>query len=657
MKIALVVFLTIIFVIFRHLFNPVPLSGGDWIYLFPQAIKEITPFSAWDSTFNGAGQSIIPVLWHQSYSFLSLRIGSFLPWILYERLFWFVPFLLFSSVFAFVLSQRILKNKLLALFASFIYITNTYSLTLVSGGQMGVALAYSFLPLVIYFYLKLIQERNSLKNSIVYGLSLSLLLMFDLRFAYLSQVIVGLLFIWEMILHKSFKPIRILYFFVLPWIVTILLHAFWILPLILLHRNPTSQFSEIYSTSGAVRFFSFAKFENSLSLLHPNWPDNIFGKVSFMKPEFLAIPIFSYSFLLFRKIKANNLILFFAFLGVIGAFLAKGSNDVFGGVYLFLFDHIPGFFLFRDPTKWYSLIALSYSILLPFSIWHIFYFLKTRLMKILLAILLILYAGFILKPVLIDGLSGTFAPSNVPKEYEDLAKLIASDKSFYRLLWVPMVERYGFYSNSHPGINATDYFRTSDLSKIEDRLKDSETEVALQNLSVRYVVIPDDIKGELFLKDRKYDEASYQKAIKQIEKIGWLKESLRFNRVVLFEVPDYKEHFFSTSSNLSIKYKTINSVNYTLNLRNARKGDLLIFSDSFDNGWQLQDGEKVVSSRKYKGDLNSFTLERDGNYSLDVFYGPQNLVNAGIKISTGSLILILFFLVITQRKGYNTSHD
>ncbi len=69
----------------------------------------------------------------------------------------------------------------------------------------------------------------------------------------------------------------------------------------------------------AVQFFSFAKLDNAIALLHPNWPENIFGKVSFFRSEFLLLPIIAFSPLLFLfrtkiKKKEHSTVLFFILL-------------------------------------------------------------------------------------------------------------------------------------------------------------------------------------------------------------------------------------------------------------------------------------------------------------------------------------------------------
>ena len=74
----------------------------------------------------------------------------------------------------------------------------------------------------------------------------------------------------------------------------------------------------------------------------------------------------AYNDLIFFLKSNKRKIVFFAFLGLTGSFLAKGMNGPFGEAYAFLFKYFPGFVMFRDPTKWYLLVILSYSILIPF---------------------------------------------------------------------------------------------------------------------------------------------------------------------------------------------------------------------------------------------------------------------------------------------------
>ncbi len=595
---------------------------------------------------------------------------------------------------------------------------------IVGGGQMGIAMAYALAPLVLYLFIKNIDFFNSSENNsqfsilnfklpVFAGLLFSLQIVFDLRIAYITLAAVAAYAVLSIMNHVlSIKTLKekilstlylILYTFLVPGIVVFLLNAFWVLPTLLSRRNPIEDLGLAYSSLEAVKFFSFAKFENTLSLLHPNWSENIFGKVGFLKPEFLILPILAFSSLLFvtnSKLKTQNskiintqgvtsfpplrwnslaprknqgvTIMFFALLGLIGAFLAKGANEPFGGVYLWLFDNFPGFIMFRDPTKWYTLVAISYSILIPFSVWKIYDFLKSHSeflifnfkfsikskifnFQNLFLLFIVFCLLYLIRPALFGQLSGTFKTTEIPKEYIKLEKFIAKDSNFYRTLWVPTLQRFGFYSNLHPAIPAQDFFKSVNSTQILNALKTSE--LLLQEAAVKYVIVPYDSQGEIFLKDRKYNEDMYLQVVNGINSIKWLEKVGQFGKVKVFEVLNTKDHFWTSSENLSLKYQYISPVEYKLEVKNAKIGEEIIFSESYDAGWQARDSNtkfydwpNLIGSNPYKRRFNNFTLRKGGDYSMIIYYYPQIIVNIGMAISGLSLVLIMSTLIYLRKK-------
>ena len=711
---ALTLFVLAILTIIRPWFSWKPLSGGDWIYLFPKSTEAISPFSSWDLTFNGMGWSILPTLWVQSYSFSTLKLSPFFSWILYERMFWFFPIVIISVISSFKLANYIIKDKLFSLFSPIIFLFNTYVLLLISGGQVGVAMGYSLTPITILMFIKSLKEYKIL-NSLLFSLTLSTQMIFDIRLAYISLIAIFIYFLFNLYFQKNGLLLGIKLFLknlILSLILTFILHSFWILPILFSNLNPVSQYGPAYNTVEGVKFLSFAKFENTLSLLHPNWPENIFGKVGFLKPEFLILPVLAYLSLLFINSKlppsprlrrasktqknsaieqsSNKIIIFFAFLGLLGAFLAKGANEPFGGVYLWLFDNFPGFIMFRDPTKWYTLVAISYSILIPFSVWKIYEWLKSHSeflifnfpfglakggqfsikskifnFQNLFLLFIVFCLLYLIRPALFGQLSGTFKPNSIPREYIQLEKFLSSDTTFYRTFWVPVHQRFALYSNTHPSVSGNDFFKVSSPFAVINELKKKESKKIIEESSVKYVLVPFDSKGEIFLKDRKYDEKQYIETIKGLRKIRWLKEvdcsiakllncsGNPFGKIAVFELPNPKDHFWTATSNLNLKYKYVSPVEYKLEVKNARKGDVIVFSESYDAGWiaSTVSGIKYkVLSIKYDGRFNSFVLPADGNYSLKIYYTPQDYVNIGMIVSGLTLLSVLGILVYLKKK-------
>ncbi len=439
-------------------------SSGDWPYLFAEQIKEFsfTPE--------------IRFLWLAPYyqvftKFFVETLG--LHWHLVERLLWFWPWIFISFFSAWKLTRSPLGGL--------IYTTNTYALMLVGGGQMGVAFGYALAPLVL--------------TNVFF---LPLQVMFDPRIALLTLVVAA---------RKNPKQL------VVPVLITILLHTYWLIPLM---KNPlvlSTQIAE--ATSGAVKYLSFASFSNGLSLTHPNWPENIFGKVYFMRPEFLVIPLIAFGVLLLKNI--NTKVIYFAFLALFGAFLAKGTNEPFGGVYLWLFEHVPGFNMFRDATKFYFFVSLGYAFLIPYTIRAVSGRLTKWKVRNLPSLLFLIFWGFTLREAFMGKLTGTFQPIKVPVEYVRLKDLLINQPEYFQTAWYPKVSRFVYTSSLHPA---------KETALLEKQALDG----------TRYVIVPLDVRGELFVTDRMYDEEKHQQAIKEAEQMPWLRRMSDFTELAVFEV-------------------------------------------------------------------------------------------------------------------------
>lgn len=647
--------------IFRSWFLPFPLSTGDWSYKFPQTIREFNLYPyAWSGGFgNGLGGNDIFLLALNTYFFATTSLlfnYLHIPWVIIEKVLWYWPYLVVSILGSLLLFRKfIIKDDIFALLSSLIFSVNTYPLMIMGGGQVGVGMGYAILPLVFWSFLKVLEnplsKNNYLKDSVLAGLIFSLQLLFDLRLAYVSVVFIGFYYLFYLYSHELLKLLKKTFvpFVIVPAVTTVFLHFFWIFPFVLYGQNPLSKLGEAFSGTGIISFLSFAKFENTISLLHPNWPENLFGKAYFMRPEFLIIPALAFSSLIFisKRNDKSREIIFLAFLGLVGAFLAKGSNDPFGTVYVWAFEKIPGFMMFRDSTKWYGMIALSYSLLIPYLIYKVSRIptIKKKIpnIKYLLVIIFVLLWGIILRQSFTGGLEGTFLSKSEPKEYMELASFLSSQNKFYRTLWVPSFHQYTYYSDSHPAVSGADYYNTHDpkliASKIQQNIK------SLVDSSVKYIVVPVDTEGKIFLNNRKYSEDVYAQTVSSLIRVNEIKEVRRFGKIVVFEIPSTKDHFWSQKRNFTVSYDYINPTKYSVSVKNATKGDVLVFTEGYDKYWVIQNSGFRVGSLPFKDTLNSFTLPNDGLYSFEVYYQPQTWVNAGLVVSVFAGILVVYILI------------
>ncbi len=652
--------LLIAFLFYRFFASTSPFVAHDFPLLFRDS-RNFFPFWAisWDYMgAGGLGASALKTMWIDLYANFVYFISNWvnIPWFLSQRIFWIVPFLLISIYSSHKFSGLFVREPIYRILSAIIYTFNTYILLIVGGGQFGIALSYGLAPLVLFWLFKLFKDAN-INSLLISSLLSGVLIALDPRIAFL---IFGIALLWYLFMVRDFSYSKLKYVF-LNFIIAGFLNSYWIVPTLLYLLTNTSPSVSNYFSLPGVKFLSFATFENSMSFLHPNWPENIFGKIYFQRPEFLLLPILAFASLLF---KVKKELLFFAILGLVGIFLGKGANEPFGQSYIFLFQNIPGFNLFRDPTKFYLLIGISYSVLIPFSVYSIQNWLisKIKYQKLKIqskyqifntsnAFLLftILYLLFLLRPAWSGELTGIFKPKQLPNEYVKLIDYLSEDKDFSRTLWVPRRQKYGFFAPNHPAADSEILFAKRDIGSVSEK--------ELSDLSVKYVIVPYDSDGEIFLKDRKYDEKQRERTIRKVERIG-LNSVLGFGNIAIYQTQTNKDHFWC-DCDAAINYKFVNPAQYIVSVRNAKKGDVLIFSEGYDKNWiaesssirQAQDKKFKVESEKF-GKVNSFTLPRDGNYDLKVKYKPQEWVNMGLIMSGLSLFSLIFgLLALYYRHG------
>ncbi|MFH0863459.1 MAG: hypothetical protein V1858_00005, partial [Candidatus Gottesmanbacteria bacterium] len=455
------------------------LSAGDWPYLFKENILAFQILEP-------------PFLWLDPYYQLTAKMGVIylsLSWEITEKLFWFFPFLIISIIsswkFTNYIFRKIIGHNISIIFSiisSLVFSSNTYILMIVGGGQMGVGMAYALAPLVTVYFIELldhekVESHHYLKTIITSSLQLT----FDPRIFIITLLTISIyeLFIIlnnKILLKTYFKKYSIILF------CSIILNLYWILP-------NTQQFSHTYDEVASkieASYYSFATFENTISILHPNWPENIFGRIHFMRFEFLFLPIFAYLSLIFLKgVKTKYRLLSLSVIGLIGAYLSKGTNDP-GGIFYLWLSTLPGFMIFRDPTKFYLMTILSYMILIPLSL----FFLTSRLfkpIKYLPIILFIIFWFYLLLPVWQSDLNGTFKPSTIPTEYILFRKFIINQTDNYSILWIPKKQRFGFYSENFPYIDAETMFDTLDRKQLMELFPKSRTLSLLRSEKVKYV--------------------------------------------------------------------------------------------------------------------------------------------------------------------------
>lgn len=334
--------------------NPFYFISGDWPFLFSEQLRQ---FSWFPHVFQGGwqmGENLAYRLWIEYFFQIIVKILTTLG------LSWFFIDLFFIGLIAVVtvysswrLSRKFFTQTYQSIISVLVYCINTYFFMIFGGGQLGVALGVGLLPLVFSYFIDLV-GKPKVRSGIRFSAIFSFLVAIDLRIAYIACVIFFFYSFWHLPTLRKWIGLVLVSFFC-----SMLLHLYWIIPFLL---SRSSSIPQEYTNALSLSFFSFADFSHALALLHPNWPENLFGRIYFLQPEFLLLPILAFAALLTvnkkRSEKDRGAILFFSLAGLVGIFLAKGVNPPFGQIYEWLFTKMPGFFLFRDPIKFYTIIAL-----------------------------------------------------------------------------------------------------------------------------------------------------------------------------------------------------------------------------------------------------------------------------------------------------------
>ncbi len=657
MKNIYIIFVFILlFLIFKNWFIQSQIIGGDWPYFFQERLLETTLIPpSWNAFLGNGMGGMSPLYSFQFFHHMTISIANIfhISWEIIYKVFWFGLFLflcIFSAMFLFQVVYK-KSNMVSAITAGLIYTTNTYILMVVGGGQMGVGLGYAVCPFVIAVFIKLIDKIHTntyrMSDSLFAGLILALQVMFDPRISYISMVAVGLYTLFS--LKKDIHFLSSLLFFVyfLPLLVMLLLHAPWLLPIFSFHTNPAADLGSDYTGIRAFTFFSFADFSHSFSLLQPNWPENIFGKTSFLPPYYLFLPLIAFSALFFIKKEATQKILFFCFLGLVGVFLAKGANPPFGMINSWMFEHIPGFVLFRDSTKFYTLIAISYAVLIPFTLIHIDDYLgklkkNTKIISLSFFIFLFLWISLIF-PAVLGQIDKTLAKNqSIPKEYRMLGTYLGDQKDFFRTLWIPRQQRFSFVSDIHPAIEAQPLFQVKNSSEVIKKLQKKETKKYLQNFGIKYFIVPYDPYGEVFFDDRKFDKKQYEETIQGLKGITWLDEVKGFSKIAVFTLEGNKKHFWISGAG-NISGKKIHSDEYDVHIK-TDKPATVIFVENYNPSWVASINGKEIRSQRNNDGFNMFSIEKAGTYTGKIFFKQKEVFTLGwyISIMTFLVILVVF---------------
>ncbi len=112
--------------------------------------------------------------------------------------------------------------------------------------------------------------------------------------------------------------------------------------------------------------------------------------------------------------------------GVVGYFLALGSQGPTGGLFRLAYEHVPGFVVMREPDKFAVLVALAYAYGFGWGIAWLMSRSRQRVAQVMPAALAIVLP-LAYTPNLLGGLGGQVTASELPRSWSVAARLAGQD--------------------------------------------------------------------------------------------------------------------------------------------------------------------------------------------------------------------------------------
>ncbi|PIU02292.1 hypothetical protein COT66_00990 [Candidatus Shapirobacteria bacterium CG09_land_8_20_14_0_10_49_15] len=257
----------------------------------------------------------------------------------------------------------------------------------------------------------------------------------------------------------------------------------------------------------------------------------------------------------------------------------------------------------------------------------------------------VIFLLWLVRPLFCGELNGTFQSKRLPSEYQQFKNFVASQPEFFRTFWVPRRQRFGFWSNDHPAIDAEKYFTVNQCQEPfcslavplpeqwgqdcppNDRcyvrelayFLNPQSAVVLSRMAVKYVVLPLDSLGEIFIAERQYNPQQRQETEALLDTVSWLEKVAVADGVAVYELPEFQDHFFTVGENIpAIGWEKLSASRYQVRISAASHPFQLIFSEAFDPSWQAKLGETAIPSQVTDDGLNTFKISQTGNFNLTV---------------------------------------
>jgi hypothetical protein len=537
--------------VYRAWLTPGFLFGDDQFRFADALTRTYFPWrSAWDGSilFGTSAAYASPSFPVWSFVGLLARLGAGFD--VGERVVWFWPLLALLVTSPYALAYRLSRSAWAATVAASLYAVNTWTVALVQRGHIPSLVAYAVMPFAVMAFAAWLR-RPTARASLLFAGLLTFQNMYDLRYAYIACIVCLILMAFAIArtIARHKQPAWAAMGRGAAWVALglVAFNAYWLIPQIAAPAALPPGYDTLTYFVMASRFESIW---HSLTLFTPFY-HYVQGTDPFalyaVEAAFFIIPAIVVAALIGAR--RNRSAAPIAVAAMIGVVLTSGPSSVFGAIVSWAFAHVPGMSLFRDISKFTSLVALTYSAALAIGFSRFAAVVRAvwgragRRMTAAAAILVCVGYAFIMRDAYNPERLSNFATTRLAPADVATQRFLDSQQGYFRTLVFPTWRPELVGTEAHPLV-AADYLLENaqedggirelfpEFASLTEKLASPVIPDLLGEAGVRYVVVIGDRTGGIY-KPFEYN-VQYHESVDFFASRPWLKEVARFGRYRVF---------------------------------------------------------------------------------------------------------------------------
>ena len=513
------------------------LVGADFMPPLYPGEEFLTHIYAWEGLSGGQAMvQHLPMLFPYRLFFLVGHcLGISLPIV---ELAWFSFIYVLAGLSMFYFLYKVVfggHHGSLAFIGALCYMYTPYSCFLLPPGHILQLLPMAIFPLILGLLIQALRADKGYSKYVI-ALSLATLLMATAN-ANPGQllIIVGLVIVYFIfyLVSEGLKSLsRITKITLLAGVLTIVVNAWWLFPFLKsLPSIATSQLTES-SLGRNLMWLRISSKHSSILELFRVLGDRVIYEGNSPYPFagfYLAnpfgilltfiIPLVAFAGLLGKKRK-SLLSLYCATILLLGIWLSKGVHGPLGGIFEWLFTHIPLMSLFRRPVaKFAWMISFGYATLLSLALFQLFTYIEQQHRRYSRYTLTVWSMGWIATTLTVIAIGyplwsgrvwGDCNFLKIPNYYYDAKKWIDNQSIHPRSIILPSINSASpTYIWGYQGVDAgsvvlqrniiiaNSYTFASRASKLVGNLARSDLSVMMRLFSAKYVILQGDIDWKI----------------------------------------------------------------------------------------------------------------------------------------------------------------